>query len=111
MQEGRDAVKSFKEFQSITRELLAAMRARGEPDEDDGSIGALLMRIRDANGQPLSDEVLLPQIAVFFLAGFDTTGHTLAWTLCDPYTTSLKSPSGLKLSLLPYRFVPKAFEL
>jgi len=84
MQEGRDAVKSFKEFQSITRELLAAMRARGEPDEDDGSIGALLMRIRDANGQPLSDEVLLPQIAVFFFAGFDTTGHTLAWTLCDP---------------------------
>ena len=48
------------------------------------SIGAHLLRIRDAAGQKLPDEQLLPHIGMFFFAGFDTTGHTMAWTLCAP---------------------------
>ena len=58
------------------------MRARGPPAEDDDSLAAHLLRIRDPNtGQPLSDEWLLPQVSVLFWAGFDTTGNTMAWTL------------------------------
>ena len=58
------------------------MRARGPPGDDDDSIAANLMRIRDPNtGELLSDDVLLPQVSVLFWAGFDTTGNTMAWTL------------------------------
>lgn len=58
------------------------MKARGPPSEEDSSIGAQLMRLRDPrSGEPLADEYLLPQITVLFWAGFDTTGNTMAWTL------------------------------
>ena len=119
LQDGREALRSFAEFQRITRELLEEMRDSGAcccthpvgqlvpmmhaeghchphgeaqlsirpcrfpggPADDDGSIGAHLLRIRDADGKPLPDERLLPHIGMFFFAGFDTTGHTMAWTL------------------------------
>ena len=81
-QAGREAFASFQQYQSITKELLAEMKARGEPGAEDGSIGAHLLRIRDAAGRKLPDERLLPHIGMFFFAGFDTTGHTMAWTLC-----------------------------
>ena len=45
-------------------------------------MAAHLLRIQDPNtGQPLSDDLLLPQVSVLFWAGFDTTGNTMAWTL------------------------------
>lgn len=58
------------------------------------SIAAHLLRLRDpATGQPLSDERLLPELAVLFVAGHDTTAHTMAWTLV--------SWSGVVLGSLP----------
>ena len=50
--------------------------------DDDTSIAAHLLRLRDpATGQPLSDERLLPEIATLLIAGFDTSAHTMSWTL------------------------------
>ena len=60
----------------------AIVRMAGPPAEDDESIGAQLLRIKDADGRPLPDERLLPHIAMFFFAATDTTGHTMAYTLC-----------------------------
>ena len=40
-----------------------------------------LLRLRDRNGQPLSRARLIEEFAVFFIAGSETTGHTVAWTL------------------------------
>ncbi len=40
-----------------------------------------LLRLRDAKGQPLSKARLVEEFAVFFIAGSETTGHTVAWTL------------------------------
>ena len=40
-----------------------------------------LLRLRDAKGQPLSKARLLEEFAVFFIAGSETTGHTVAWTM------------------------------
>ena len=58
------------------------MKARGPPGEEDRSIAAQLMRLRDPRtGRALADEYLLPQMSVLFWAGFDTTGNTMAWTL------------------------------
>jgi cytochrome P450 len=52
---------------------LNQVHARPENKEDQ-SIGACLMRIRDKNGAPLDMDILHANIAVFFFAGFDTTG-------------------------------------
>ena len=58
------------------------MKSRGPPSDDDDSMAAHLMRIQDPKTcQPLSDDLLLPQVSVLFWAGFDTTGNTMAWTL------------------------------
>ena len=40
-----------------------------------------LLRLRDSNGKPLSRERLIEEFSIFFVAGSETTGHTVAWTL------------------------------
>lgn len=45
------------------------------------SIGGHLLAINEPSGESLSDDLLLPEVATMFLAGFETSGHTLAWTL------------------------------
>ena len=55
----------------------------GPPADDDESLGAHLLRIRDARGRPLPDERLLPHLGMMFFAGSDTTAHTMTWSLCD----------------------------
>ncbi|DBB04194.1 TPA: hypothetical protein ACH3X1_013234 [Trebouxia sp. C0004] len=72
----------MQRFQTIMQNLLQELKARGPPADDDDSLAAHLLRIRDpGTGQLLSDDWLLPQISVTFWAGFDTTGNTMAWTL------------------------------
>ncbi len=50
-------------------------------DPDDQSIAAHLFRLRDAKGNKYPREYLASQAGVQFIAGFDTTGHTLAYVL------------------------------
>ena len=40
-----------------------------------------LLRLRDRDGKPLTRARLIEEFAVFFIAGSETTGHTVAWTL------------------------------
>jgi cytochrome P450 len=60
---------------------VAGTSGSGPPADDDESLGAQLLRIRDADGKPLPDEQLLPHIGILFAAGMDTTGHAMAWSL------------------------------
>ncbi|GAB4815789.1 hypothetical protein N2152v2_002835 [Parachlorella kessleri] len=72
----------YRAFQAHMELLLKTLKANGPPADDDMSLAAHLLRLRDPfTGAPLSNERLLPEIATFFIAGFDTTGHTMAWTL------------------------------
>jgi hypothetical protein len=32
-------------------------------------------------GQPLTREQLIPEVGVLMVAGYDTSSHTIAWTL------------------------------
>ena len=58
------------------------VKARGEPAKEDKTLAAQLMRLRDPKtGQALPDEVLHAQIAIFFWAGYETTGNAMAWTV------------------------------
>ena len=61
------------------------MKARGEPREEDVSIAAHLLRLRDpVTKQPLSDELLAGEFGMFFTAGLETSGNAISWTLCAP---------------------------
>lgn len=77
MQDVRKGMADFARFRAMMAGLLSDIKARGEPRPDDVSIAAHLLRIRDAKGQPLSDDRLAAEIGVFFTGGFETTGHTI----------------------------------
>ncbi|KAL4444155.1 hypothetical protein ABPG75_011892 [Micractinium tetrahymenae] len=80
--EVRAAVRYWRAFQARMQQLAEDVRARSQPADSDQSIAAHLLRLRDPHtGQPLSVDRLVPEIATFFVAGMDTTAHTMAWTL------------------------------
>ncbi|KAK9915327.1 hypothetical protein WJX75_007673 [Coccomyxa subellipsoidea] len=72
---------SLRKFKSVTMELLEEVQARGAPKEDDPTIAGHLLRLRDSEGRPLSQERLHAEFSVMFIGGTDTTGHTIANTL------------------------------
>jgi len=76
---GEKGQKSFEHFQTEMRALLKEIKIRGTPAKDDFSIAAQLMRLRDDIG--ITDERILSEIGILFVEGFETTGHTVSWTL------------------------------
>ncbi len=63
----------------------AQVKAQGPPDPEDGSVAALLLRLRDpATGAALPDDLLAGEFGVFFTAGIESAGHAITWTLCGP---------------------------
>ena len=58
-------------YHAIMRELLADVRARASAGKLlDSSVAGHLLRIRQpGSGAALSDDLLLPEVAVFFFAG------------------------------------------
>ncbi|CAD7695564.1 unnamed protein product [Ostreobium quekettii] len=76
---GDKGKKSFDRFQAEMTRLLEEMKARGPPAEDDFSIGAQLLRLEKEGG--VSTERILSEIGILFVEGFETTGHTISWTL------------------------------
>ncbi|GAB4815787.1 hypothetical protein N2152v2_002833 [Parachlorella kessleri] len=78
----RQGEAHYRAFHTHMEQLLKTLKDRGPPADADMSLAAHLLRLRDPfTGGPLPDERLLPEIASLFIAGFDTTGHTMAWTL------------------------------
>ena len=71
--------ESFFQFQKEMMILLKTLKARGSPQPHDYSIGAQLLRVQEA--MHLSDERILSEIGILFVEGFETTGHTISWTL------------------------------
>src|SRR5262249_7169624 len=59
-------------------DLIARKRARGA---DEGDVVSALLRARDADGTAMTDDELVGQANVLFLAGHETTANTLTWTL------------------------------
>jgi cytochrome P450 len=73
---GRGAFANFQKEMSV---LLEEMDRRGEPQEGDYDIGSQLWRVRKEAG--VDDGRLLSEIGILFVEGFETTGHTISWTL------------------------------
>jgi cytochrome P450 len=70
------ALRMRPEIDRLLYEEIAAHRANPEGHDD---ILALLLRAREEDGEPLSDENLLDQIITLLLAGHETTTTGLAW--------------------------------
>jgi cytochrome P450 len=70
------SLRTRPEIDRLLYEEIVAHRTDPERHDD---ILALLLRARDADGEPLSDENLLDQIITLLLAGHETTTTGLAW--------------------------------
>lgn len=71
--------RSFVRFQKEMMTLLEELKLHEPPSSDDFSVGAQLMRLRKTEG--ITDARLLSEIGILFVEGFETTGHTVSWTL------------------------------
>lgn len=67
-------------FARLTDHCISRYGAAGPP-EGDVSIMAQLLRVRDAGGAALPRDVVVSQVGIAFVAGHDTTGHTIAFCL------------------------------
>ena len=77
---------------ALLERVLEDVRARGPPDAADVSLMAHLLRIVDpATGAPLTDAQLLPEVGIVFVAGMETSGKTMGWTLCAPCAVAIVS--------------------
>lgn len=65
----------------LLEDLVKDCQARTLQQNEDKSISGHLLRLRDSHGLPLSFPRLVQEFFIFFLAGSETTGHTIAWTL------------------------------
>ncbi|EIE22263.1 cytochrome P450 [Coccomyxa subellipsoidea C-169] len=81
LQEVKKSNVALKKFKRVTKDLLEEVQARGTPDKDDPTIAGHLLRLRDSEGRPLSQDRLHAEFSVMFIGGTDTTGHTIANTL------------------------------
>lgn len=81
-QEVRSGRGLFLKYQQCMRELVAEVKARGSPSENDPSIAAHLLRLKDPDtGLPLSDDILTGEFGVYFTAGIESAGNAMSWTL------------------------------
>ena len=71
----RPWVRARRETEALLREEIAEHRRRGERDD----ILAMLLEVRGADGDRLSDDELVGQLLTLLLAGHETTASSLAW--------------------------------
>lgn len=86
LQAKRAGNAAYRQFQALMRDLLEEIQARGPPSPDNPTLAAYLLRIRDPKGKPLSQDKLAAEIGILFIGAFETTGHTIAWTLYALFT-------------------------
>eukprot|EP00884_Botryococcus_braunii_P020070 jgi/Botrbrau1/6747/Bobra.0324s0032.1 len=80
----RRAERAAVPLKEMSSGLLKTVQLRGPPAADDRSVAAHLMRLRDpVTKLPLPDSRLIQEFLVFFVAGAETTGHTISWTMYE----------------------------
>lgn len=81
VQSAREGHRNLRKVHVLVRGLLKKLR-QVDPESLGNTVAGQLLRMIDAStGKPLSDDVIMPEIATMFLAGFETSGHSEAWTL------------------------------
>ncbi|KAF8072732.1 Cyp3a9 [Scenedesmus sp. PABB004] len=80
----RDLVFWGGRMSALVEELLADLEAEPPPPH---TLAAHLLACRDDTGAPLEREQILAELGLFWGAAFETTAHTICWTLALVATT------------------------
>jgi cytochrome P450 len=83
---GPKGAAAFKQFRAEMRALLDEVKAKGAPAAADQSIAAQLMRVMAERPHDVDEERILSEIGMLFVEGFETTGHSTAWSLLHAAT-------------------------
>ena len=82
VQDARQGPHLFRTFKQKMVELKEEIVARGPVRDDDVSIAAHLLRLRDPKtGLPLPDDLLAAEMGVYFAAGIESAGNAMSWTM------------------------------
>ncbi|MDQ2868310.1 MAG: cytochrome P450 [Verrucomicrobiota bacterium] len=71
----------LRNAEEIERHILAMIARRRAAPDARADVLSLLMETRDADGVGMTDAELVGQIAILFVASFETTTSALTWTL------------------------------
>lgn len=74
----RRMLRAADRLEQHVQELIARKRTQPPAPND---VMSLLVHARDENGAGMTDEELVGQLTVLFVAGHETTSNALAWTL------------------------------
>lgn len=65
-------------------DLVKLFRGRGVQPMDNTSLWACLGRmVNYKDGKPVHHDTLAMNIGLFFIAGYETTAHTITWALLE----------------------------
>ena len=68
--------RAIRKLNEIIGSIIRKRRSSGQPRED---LLDMLLRVRDADGNPMSDAQLRDEVMTLFLAGHETTAIALSW--------------------------------
>jgi cytochrome P450 len=68
--------RAIRELNEIIGSIIRKRRSSNQPRED---LLDMLLRVRDADGNPMSDAQLRDEVMTLFLAGHETTAIALSW--------------------------------
>jgi cytochrome P450 len=68
--------RAIRELNNIIGDIIRKRRSSNEPRED---LLAMLLGVREADGNPMSDVQLRDELMTLFLAGHETTAIALSW--------------------------------
>jgi cytochrome P450 len=68
--------RAIRELNEIIGKIIGERRSSNQPRED---LLDMLLRVRDADGNPMSDAQLRDEVMTLFLAGHETTAIALSW--------------------------------
>ncbi len=68
--------RAIRELNEIIGKIIGERRTANQPRED---LLEMLLRARDADGNPMSNEQLRDEVMTLFLAGHETTAIALSW--------------------------------
>src|SRR5712692_8623976 len=68
--------RAIRELNEIIGGIIRKRRSSGQPRED---LLDMLLRVHDADGNPMSDAQLRDEVMTLFLAGHETTAIALSW--------------------------------
>jgi cytochrome P450 len=71
--------RAIRELNEIIGNIIRGRRSSNQPRED---LLEMLLRARDADGNPMSDAQLRDEVMTLFLAGHETTAIALSWACC-----------------------------